>query len=94
VVAHLAGGGNWTISSYALQVEVPDELRGRVFATDMMLATLAISASTLLVGTIVDHVNPRVPIAICGAISLTYGIVWRLATRRILRTPAPAPSTS
>src|SRR5690606_14806612 len=43
VVAHLAGGGNWTMSNFALQVEVPDALRGRVFATDMMIATLAVS---------------------------------------------------
>src|SRR5690606_29616938 len=35
-LAHLAGGGNWTMSNYALQIEVPDDLRGRVFATDMM----------------------------------------------------------
>ena len=40
---------NWVMSNYALQVEVPDRLRGRVFATDMMLATLAISVSQLAV---------------------------------------------
>jgi MFS family permease len=87
-VAHLAGGGNWTMSNFALQTEVPDELRGRVFATDMMLATLAISVSTLFVGAIVDHLNPRVIIAICASITLTYGVVWRLATRRIMRGTA------
>ena len=46
-VAHFAGGSNWVMSNYALQGEVPDRLRGRVFATDMMLATLAISVSQL-----------------------------------------------
>jgi predicted MFS family arabinose efflux permease len=40
-VAHFAGGSNWVMSNFALQGEVPDRLRGRVFATDMMLATLA-----------------------------------------------------
>src|SRR5262249_42023766 len=50
VIAHLAGGGNWMMSNYALQLEVPDELRGRVFATDMMIATLAISISVLFAG--------------------------------------------
>jgi hypothetical protein len=89
VFAHIAGGGNWTMSNYALQTVVPDELRGRVFATDMMIATLAISVSTLFVGAIVDHVDPRVPVAICGAITLTYGVAWRLATRRLMRlTPS------
>jgi MFS family permease len=86
MVAHVSGGGNWTISNYALQVEVPDELRGRVFATDMMIVTLAISASILLAGALVDHVNPRVPVAICGGLTVTCALVWRLATRRLLRT--------
>ena len=50
VVAHIAGGGNWVMSNYALQIVVPDPLRGRVFATDMMIATLAISVSLLFAG--------------------------------------------
>ena len=54
-VAHFAGGSNWVMSNYALQGEVPDRLRGRVFATDMMLATLAISVSQLVVAAVVDH---------------------------------------
>jgi MFS family permease len=82
-VAHLAGGTNWVISNFALQGEVPDELRGRVFATDMMLATLAISASQLVVGAFVDGLDPRVLIAGCGATTLLYAVGWRLATRRL-----------
>ena len=88
VAAHIAGGGNWMMSNYALQMEVPDELRGRVFATDMMIATLAISASVLFAGVLVDHVDPRIPIAICGALTLVYGVGWRLATKRLMRTVA------
>ncbi|HYN94430.1 MAG TPA: MFS transporter [Pilimelia sp.] len=81
-VAHLAGGTNWVISNFALQVTVPDELRGRVFATDMMLATLAISVSQLVVGALVDAVDARVLIAGSGATTLLYALGWRLATRR------------
>lgn len=92
VVAHMSGGGNWMISNYALQIEVPDHLRGRVFATDMMIATLAISVSVLLAGVLVDHVNPRIPIAICGGLTLVYGIVWRLATRPSSPESVPAPA--
>src|SRR5262249_12611179 len=91
VTAHISGGGNWMMSTYALQLEVPDELRGRVFATDMMIATLAIAASVTFAGVLVDHVDPRIPIAICGALTLVYGIGWRLATKRLMRTvPATA----
>lgn len=85
VCAHTAGGGNWAMSSYALQAEVPDALRGRVFATDVMLTTVSISVSQLVVGVFVDHVPTRVLIACCGGVTVTYAIVWRLVTRRVLR---------
>jgi MFS family permease len=90
-VAHLAGGTNWVMSNFALQGEVPDELRGRVFATDMMLATLAISASQLVVGAFVDGLDSRVLIAGCGATTLLYAVGWRLATRRLTLAPASPP---
>lgn len=83
-VAHVAGGGNWAMSNFALQAEVPDELRGRVFATDLMLATLAVSTSQLVVGALIDHVAVRVLIACCGATTLLYSVAWRVTTRRLL----------
>jgi MFS family permease len=89
-VAHMAGGGNWVFSNFALQIEVPDELRGRVFATDMMIATLAISVSLLVAGALVDRIGPRLVVAICASVTLLYGIAWRLATRRLMRVRAEA----
>lgn len=83
VVAHLAGGGNWVMSSYALQIEVPDALRGRVFAADTMITTLAVTASTLLVGFFVDSADVNVLIACCGGATLTYAIIWRIITLRL-----------
>jgi MFS family permease len=82
-VAHFAGGTNWVLSNYALQGEVPDRLRGRVFATDMMLATLAIATSQLGAATVVDRVDERIILAGCGLITLTYAIGWRIATRTL-----------
>ncbi len=90
-LAHLAGGGNWVMSNFALQAEVPDALRGRVFATDMMIATLAVAVSQLVAGLAVDRVDPRVVVAVSGAVTLAYAVVWRLVTMRLLRT-RPAPS--
>lgn len=84
-VAHASGGGNWTMSTYALQVEVPDELRGRVFGTDQMIMSLSISVSLLLAGALVDLFNPRAALAVCGGLTLCYGIVWHLVTRRVVR---------
>lgn len=93
LLAHLAGGGNWVMSNYALQAEVPDRLRGRVFATDMMLATLAIAVSQLVVGALVDSLDPRVLLASCGAATLVYAIGWRIATARLHLADAPSPTT-
>ncbi|MGW0216998.1 MFS transporter [Micromonospora chokoriensis] len=94
-VAHFAGGSNWVISNFALQGEVPDHLRGRVFATDMMLATLAISVSQLAVAMVVDVVDERVVLAGCGLITVVYAVGWRIATRRLsLTAPATEPVAS
>jgi MFS family permease len=87
-VAHFAGGTNWTLSNYALQGEVPDRLRGRVFALDMMLATLAIAISQLAATAVVDHVDERVILAGCGLVTLLYAIGWRIATRRLTLSDA------
>jgi len=85
VLAHMAGGANWVLSNYALQAEVPDGLRGRVFATDMMIATLAVAASQLVAGLFVDRVVPQVVVAVCGGVTLAYALGWRLVTWRLMR---------
>src|SRR5699024_1035054 len=84
-VAHLAGGANWVLSNYALQGEVPDRLRGRVFSTDLMLATLAIAISQLGATAVVDIVDEWVILAGCGLVTLVYAVVWRVATRGLAR---------
>ncbi|MBT8226425.1 MAG: MFS transporter [Dactylosporangium sp.] len=84
-LAHVAGGGNWAMSNYALQVVVPDGLRGRVFATDVMLASLAVSLSQLGVGALVDQVSIRLLVVASGALTLAYAVGWRLVTRHVMR---------
>lgn len=81
--AHLAGGGNWVLSGYAIQQAVPDELRGRVSATDTMVAMLAVTVSQFVVSAFVDSVSPTVLIACCAATTIFYAIGWRLWTRRL-----------
>ncbi|MER7007471.1 MFS transporter [Dactylosporangium sp. NPDC000555] len=87
VLAHVAGGSNWMMSNFVLQSEVPDALRGRVFATDFMLATLSIAASQLAVGAFVDHTDPRLLVAASGAVTVLYAAGWAAVT---LRRSAPA----
>ncbi|MEU4425153.1 MFS transporter [Actinoplanes sp. NPDC024001] len=92
-VAHFAGGTNWVLSNFALQAEIPDELRGRIFAVDMMLATLAIAISQLGASVFIDRVDSRIILATCALITLSYAVGWRIATRR-LAPVAPAPEAS
>jgi MFS family permease len=89
-VAHAAGGGNWVMSAYAIQRAVPDELRGRVGATDTMIAMIAVTASQLVAGMFVDSVDTRVLVAGCALTTLAYAGGWRVVTRRIERELAPA----
>ena len=90
-VAHFAGGTNWVLSNYALQSEVPDRLRGRIFATDMMLATLSIALSQLGAAVFVDRVDERAILAGCALVTLSYAIGWRIATRSLRRSTSPSP---
>ncbi|WP_020523089.1 MFS transporter [Catelliglobosispora koreensis] len=89
--AHLAGGGNWVMSSFAIQQAVPDELRGRVNAADTMVAMLAVTASQFIVGLFVDSVSATLLITLCGLTTLCYAIGWRLVTRRLSDSP-PTPA--
>lgn len=81
-VAHLGGGANWTLSSYGLQVAVPDAMRGRVFSADQMLATLAMACSQLLAGSLSAVVPLRELTAGFGLVTLLYALVWYRAARR------------
>ncbi|MFV2018004.1 MFS transporter [Micromonospora sp. LOL_023] len=93
-LAHLGGGSNWVLSNYALQAVVPDRLRGRVFAADLMLATLAISVSQLLVASVIDTLDSRIILAACGLVTITYATGWWLVTRRFsLATPVDDAAT-
>lgn len=96
-IAHVAGGGNWVMSSFAIQQRVPDELRGRVSATDTMVAMLAVTVSQLIVGMFIDSISPKVLIACCAVTTISYAIGWRLVTRRLdgpATTLAPASNPS
>ncbi len=89
-IAHTAGGGNWMMSSYVLQTEIPDELRGRVLSMDMTIASLAVAVSSVTTSILESHISTRVLVACCGSITLVYAIVWRLITVR-LNAPATRP---
>jgi len=69
-VANAGGSILWTYGAALLQQIVPDPVRGRVAATQMGGMTLAMSASTSLVGFLLDRgIAPRALMAGCGLVA-------------------------
>lgn len=83
--AHLGGGAAWQISSYGLQRETPDVIRGRVFAADYGFVTLTMALSSLAAGIASDRYSPFAATVGMAAVSLAFGILWSLWTWRLWR---------
>ena len=83
---HFGGGAQWTLSSYGLQVIVPDRIRGRIFAFDEGLITFTMALSATLAGRIADYVSVKVVMLGLAGVTLTYTVVWTLATKGIRRS--------
>lgn len=83
--AHLGGGAAWQISSYGLQRETPDAIRGRVFATDYGFVTLTMALSGLGAGVASDRFGPFAATVGTAMVSLMFGVVWATATWRLWR---------
>jgi len=76
-IANAAGSTLWTYGSALLQQIVPDQVRGRVAATEMGGMVLTMSTSTWVVGHLLDRgVAPRVLMAACGLVALLPAAFW------------------
>lgn len=84
--AHLGGGSQWVLSTYGLQVLVPDRLRGRIFGFDYAFIGLSLGLSSLAASWFADRVGPRPAAFVLGGIALGWAVVWWMATRRVRRT--------
>jgi predicted MFS family arabinose efflux permease len=85
-VAHLGGGSQWMLSTYGLQVIVPDEIRGRIFGFDYMLVTLSLSLSAVAASAAADAINPRIVVAAMGALAVVWAVVWFVLSRDVRTT--------
>jgi MFS family permease len=90
-IGHLGGGMQWTLSTYALQVLVPDHIRGRIFAFDEGFITLTLAISATVSGWISDVVDVRLVMLGLTGITLAYSVIWTLATAGVRRS-LPRPS--
>ena len=76
--AHFGGAILWVFSTVLLQMEVPDRFRGRVFAAELALTTLASSVSSYWTGYELDRGgwSPRTMSFALGALFCVPGILW------------------
>jgi MFS family permease len=82
-IAHAGGSVLWVSSTALLQLTVEDNFRGRVFAAELALMTLAMAASNYVTGALLDPVgySPRTVAAWTGIFFMLPGLVW-FATAR------------
>ncbi len=82
----LAAAGSmvmWVYSSLGLQLVVDEGYRGRVFAADQGLFTLAFSLSALGTGLLLDAMAPRLVAFLAGAAGILIVCAWYYYARRI-----------
>lgn len=82
-VAHMGGSVLWVFSTVLLQTEVEDNFRGRVFAAELMLMTLAMAASNYFTGEALDRFgySPRTVAIAIGVFFMLPGLLWFLTMR-------------
>ena len=99
--AHVGGSILWVFSTVLLQLEVPDRLRGRVFAVELALVTLTSSLSSYWTAYALDRAgwSPRALSLIVGLLFCVPGFIWLLILSRwrapenegvVDETPAPS----
>ena len=81
--AHFGGSILWVFSTVLLQMEVPDQFRGRVFSAELALLTLTASVSSYWTGHALDGgASPRSVSLWLGALFFVPGILWVLILSR------------
>ena len=73
------------LSTYGLQVIVPDRIRGGIFGFDYMLITLSLSISALIASAAADRIGVRITVAILGGVALAWAGVWYVLSRSVRR---------
>jgi MFS family permease len=97
LLAHFGGSILWVFSTVLLQLEVPDRFRGRIFAVELALVTLASSASSYWTGYELDRGgwSPRMMAFALGILFCVPGTLWLIIESRWKESDiagAPAPT--
>ena len=83
LLGHLGGGAQWQTSTYGLQRETPDWIRGRVFAADWGLCTLTMSISSVVCGVAADRFGATAATIGTATVCILWAIFWSMWTRRL-----------
>jgi predicted MFS family arabinose efflux permease len=80
MLAHTGGSTQWTFSTALLQMVVPDRLRGRIFAVELVTLTLMTSLSSYLVGLARDagYAPRTLALVVSGIFVAASAPVWLL----------------
>jgi MFS family permease len=82
-IAHCGGSILWVFSTVILQRLVADNFRGRVFAAELALVTLAMAASNYVTGELLDRfqISPRIVTVGIGMFFVLPGVTWFFTQR-------------
>ena len=80
ILAHSASGANWVLSTVMMQQWVEDEVRGRVFSTDMLILSIAFSTSTSVAGYLMENTELGIQngIMLFASVMVFCGIVFSM----------------
>ncbi|CAN5382244.1 hypothetical protein BH18ACI2_BH18ACI2_12260 [soil metagenome] len=94
-IAHMGGSIVWIYATVLLQASVEDDFRGRVFAAELTLLTLALAISNYATGELLDRFgySPRTVTIGIGAFFLVPGLLW-FATRKWWDQPSSGQLTA
>ncbi len=82
-IAHMGGGTEFTFSTYGLQELTADDIRGRLFALDFGLFTLASAISSIVIGGLAEVIAIRTLIVVLGIVSIVLGLAWARVTHHL-----------
>ena len=83
IAAHVFGSILWVSSNVLLQMKVPDEFRGRVFAAELIVMALVQSGVAYVTAVALDRgqSNPRALAAVVGFALWIPAVLWTLSRR-------------
>lgn len=91
--AHMGGGAQWLTSTFGLQRETPDFIRGRVFSVDYGFVTLTMSLSSVAAGALSDRFGATVATVSIAALCVVWAVGWGVGTWRLWRPASTIGAT-